>query len=165
MKISIGRGLNLPTDSYDATGQEVKGVKAPSQVVQQPSVLLGSVSPEIVRGLPAVFSPAPSPRHDHSGLRADTQAASMPALQMLGVITRGPHVTSSPTSVDNQLQPAALTVATTLGMAANLNVSNQGSLSDKIIGNGDATASTHSVLTMNDVNPPTVQWVVVEHVI
>lgn len=164
MKINAGGGVNLPTDSCDATGQEVKDVKAPSQVVQQPSLLLGSVSPEIVRSLPAVFPPSPSPRCGQSGLRGDTQAASTPALQRLEVTTRGPRVTPLPINVDDQLQPAALTVTPSLGMAANLNVANQESLSNRTSGNGDTAATIHSVLTMNDVNPPTVQRVVVEHV-
>lgn len=161
MKISTGRGVNLPTNSHDATAQEVEDVKAPSQVVQQPSLLLGSPSPEIVRSLPAVFPPSPLPRRGQSGLRSDTQAASTPALRRLEVPTRGPQVTSLSTSLDDQLQPAA-TLAPILGMATNLNISNQGSLSDMISGNGDTAATTYSVLTIIDVNSPTVQRVVVE---
>uniref|UniRef100_A0A674PIW3 CCHC-type domain-containing protein n=1 Tax=Takifugu rubripes TaxID=31033 RepID=A0A674PIW3_TAKRU len=70
----------------------------------------------------------------------------------------------SSTDANIKFKLAALTVAPTLAMAANSNVSNQGSLSDRISGNGDTTATTHSVLTMNDVNPPTVQRVVGQHV-
>lgn len=51
-KISTGKGVSPPTDtppaeyshfnSFDATGQHIT---APSQLMQQPSLLLGSVSP------------------------------------------------------------------------------------------------------------------------
>ena len=84
-RISAGKGVNLPADTApvedsqlnasDATGRESENIKAPSQVMQQPSLLLGSVSPEMVRNLPAVFPPSPSPRRGQHGLRGDAQAA------------------------------------------------------------------------------------------
>ncbi len=169
MKISTGKGVSLPTDtapaedshSFDATGQNVK---APSQVMQQPSLLLGSVSPEIVRNLPAVFPPSPSPRCGQRELSGDAHAISTPALQQFEVATRSPLVTSFSASDKGQSQPAVLTATPPPSMAANLSANYQGSLSTKASGNGDTAATTHSVLTMNDVNPPAVQRVVVEHV-
>ena len=84
-RISAGKGVKLPADTApvedsqlnasDATGRESENIKAPSQVMQQPSLLLGSVSPEMVRNLPAVFPPSPSPRRGQHGLRGDAQAA------------------------------------------------------------------------------------------
>ena len=174
MKMSAGKVVNLPADTApvedsqlntsDATGQEIENIKAPPQVMQQPSFLLGSVSPEIVRNLPAVFPPSPSPIRDQRGLRGDTRAASTPALPRPEAATLSPRVTSLPTSVNGQLQPAGLTAAPSPSMAANLNTQHPASQSIKASGNGDSAAVTHSVLTMSDVNPPAVQRVVVEHV-
>lgn len=175
MKISTGQGVNLPANtalvedsqinSLDAAGQEVENVKAPSQVMQQPSLLLASVSPEIVRNLPAVFPPSPSPSRGQRGLSSDAQAASTPASQGLVVATRNPQVASLPASVYGQSQPTVLTAAPSPSTAAYLNADHQGSLSNKASSNGDTAVATHSILTMNDVSPPAVQRVVVEHVI
>ncbi|XP_028279901.1 uncharacterized protein LOC114447698 [Parambassis ranga] len=172
-KISAGKGVSLPADaapveapqisSYDATGNEVKDVNAPLQVIQ-PSLLLGSVSPEIVRNLPAVFPPSPLPRHGQHRLRGDAQAASTPALQRLETATRSPQAASLPTSVNGQSQLVMLTAAPSPSMAANLNANHQ-ELSNKASGGDDTAATTCPVLTMNDVNPPVVQRVVVEHVV
>lgn len=174
MKISTGKGVNLPIDtapdedsqlnSHDATSREVKDVKAPSQVMQQPSLLLDSVSREIVRNLPAIFPPSPSPRRDQRGLSGDAQAASTPALQKLEATTSSPQAMSLPTSENIQFQPAVLTAAPSPSIAANMNAYHQGSLSNNSSVNDDTAATTRSVLTMNDVNPPAVQRVVVEHV-
>lgn len=173
MKISTGKGVNLPTDtapiessqlnSHDATSQEVENVNVPSQVKQQSSLLLGSVSPEIVRNLPAVFPPSPSPRRGQQGL-SDARTVSTPSSQRPETTIRSPQVTSLPTSVNGQSQPAVLTAAPSPSIAANLNTQHQGSLPNRANGDDGTTSTTHSVLTMNDVNPLTVQRVVVEHV-
>lgn len=174
MKMSAGKVVNLPADTSpvedsqlnisDATVQEIENIKAPSRVVQQPSLLLGSVSPEMVRNLPAVFPPSPSLSREQRGLRGDFRAASTPALRRLEAAAPSPQVTSLPISVNDQLQPAVLTAAPSLSMAANLNTQHPASQSIKASGNGDSAAVTHSVLTMSDINPPAVQRVVVEHV-
>lgn len=173
MKISAGKGVNPPADTAsaedsrlnisDTTGEQIENVKVQSQVMQQPSLLLGSVSPEIVRSLPTVFPPSPPPRRGHCGLRSEVQAAASPALQRLEDAAQSPQVTSLPTSVNNQSQPVVLTAAPSLSEAANLNAQTPTSLS-KASGNDGSATVTHSVLTMNDVNPPAVQRVVVEHV-
>ena len=173
MKLIAGKGVNLSADTApvedsqlkasNATGRESENIKAPSQVMQQPSLLLGSVSPEMVRNLPAVFPPSPSSRCGQHGLRGDAQAASTPALQRLEAATRI-TVTSLPTSVNGQSQPAVLTASPSPSMAANLNIQHPASLSIQASGNGDSAAVTHSVLTMSDVNPPAVQRIAVEHV-
>ena len=170
----LPKSVNLPADTApvedsqshtaDAAGKETENIKAPSQVMQQPSFLLGSVSPEIVRNLPAVFPPSPSPSRGQRGLRGDIQAASTPALQKLEAAAQSTQVTSSPTSVNVPLHPTVLTAAPSPSMAANLNTQHSASLSIKASGNDDSAAVAHSVLTMNDVNPPAVQRVVVEHV-
>lgn len=147
--------------SPDATDQHVK---APSPVRQQPSLLLGSVSPELVKNLPAVFPPSPSPRRGQRELSSGFHTVSTPALQQVPVVTGSPQVTSISASVKGQLQTAVLTVSPPHKVAANPNVSHQGPLSTRA-GSDDGThAMTPSVLTLNDVNPPAVQRVVVEHV-
>lgn len=100
MKISAGKGVNLPTDTAplkdtrlntsNVTGEETENIKAPSQVMQQPSFLLGLISPETVRTLPTVFPPSPSPSYSQRGLRGDVQAASTPTLQRLEAANRSP---------------------------------------------------------------------------
>lgn len=111
-----------------------------------------------------MFPPSPSPRRCQHGLRGDVQAASTPALQRLEGAAQSPQVTSSPTSVNGQSQPVVLTAAPSPSMAANMNAQHPASLSIKASSNDDSATVTHSLLTMNDVNPPAVQWVVVEHV-
>ncbi|KAK0155977.1 hypothetical protein N1851_001474 [Merluccius polli] len=86
MKISAGKDVNLPTDTApvedsplntsDAAGRESENTKAPLQVMQQPSLLLGSVSPEMIRNLPAVFPPSPLPRRSQCGLRGNASLAN-----------------------------------------------------------------------------------------
>lgn len=94
----------------------------------------------------------------------DAQAASTPALQKLEATTSSPQAMSLPTSENIQFQPAVLTAAPSPSIAANMNAYHQGSLSNNSSVNDDTAATTRSVLTMNDVNPPAVQRVVVEHV-
>lgn len=171
-KMNQGKGVSLfidapPADdshlsSPDATDQHVK---APSPVRRQPSLLLGSVSPELVKSLPAVFPPSPSPRRGQRELSSGFHAVSAPALQQVPVATGSPPVTSISASVKGQLQTAVLTVSPPHKMAANQNVSHQGPLSNRAGSDDDTHAMTPSVLTMNDVNPPAVQRVVVEHVV
>lgn len=157
MKISAGKGVNLPADTAavedsqintsDATGQEVENMEVSPQVMQQPSLLLGSVSPEIVRSLPTVFPPSPSPRRGQCGLRGDVQAASTPAFQRLDAAAQSPQTaTPSPS------------------MTANMNAQHPASLPIKASRNDDSATVTCSLLSMNDVNPPAVQRVVVKHV-
>lgn len=111
-----------------------------------------------------MFPPSPSPRCGQRGLNGDAQAVPTPALQRLKAATRSPQITSLPTSENIQLQPAVLTTAPLPSIAANMNINHQGSLSNNASINDDTAATTRSVLTMNDVNPPAVQWVIVEHV-
>lgn len=128
MKISSEKGVNLPAGAtpikvpqISEIDCETENIKGPPLVMQQSSLLLGSVSPEVVRSLPAVFPPSPSPRCVQRGLRSE------------------------------------------LPQAANFNVHHQGSPPTRASGS-DTSAATPPVLTVNDVNPPAVQRVVVEHV-
>lgn len=185
MKMSTVQGVNLPADTTtpvedsetkpvghdspehpdaSAADGEVENVKAPLSVKQQRSLLLGSVSPEIVKTLPAVFPPSPSFQRGQLGLRGDIQAASAPAFLREQATTRSPQVMSSFTTVNGQSRPAVLAATPSRSLSANLNTHNQGFRLNNVSGEDNAAAATPSVLTMNDVNPPAVQRVVVEHV-
>lgn len=177
-KISMGKGVNLPTQEKPTPAANTKpeshkspdcsesaGASQDAEVrtapqVPQTSLLLRPVSPELVQSLPMVHLPSPSLKRAPFQSRG-MQAVSMPAgTQRFSATARSPHVML--------LQPNLLT-SPSRSTASNIHYqapldSGMSHPLNMASGNSDTAAVNHPSLTMDDVNPPVVQRVVVEHV-
>lgn len=158
MKMQRGKDVSIP-----AISRESKNIEVPS--MQQPSLLLGPVSPELVKTLPTVLPPSPSIHHGQVGSRAFTQASPTHAVSLPRQTTmRRPQSLPSTITINNPSPSAMLTTALSSQLPVNLN-HRQGPLLNKDRGDCETAAVMPPAITVNDVNPPAVQRMVVEHVV